>query len=81
MKARDWYGLAVRIAGLVFLIYALFDITHLIAPLVGAQMTGNYPASGLKFAVVVWIVLGLVLTFGAGILTRLVYGPDRSDRN
>jgi len=79
VKARDWYGLAIRVAGLVFVIYAIFDLTHLIAPMFGAQMPNPYPTSGLEFAIAVWLVLGLALTFGAGILTRMAYGRDDSN--
>ena len=79
MKARDLYGLLVRVAGLVFIAFAVFDLTHLIALMIGMQMASQYPASVLALATGIYLVVGLVLTFGAGSLTRLVYGRDNSN--
>jgi hypothetical protein len=79
MKARDWYGLAIRIAGLVFFVYAGFDVAHLIAPLTGADVPSQYPLSSVKFAAMSYFIFGLILTFGAGLVVRLVYGAEKPD--
>jgi hypothetical protein len=79
MKVRDLYGLAVRLAGLVFFLYAIFDLVHLIAPMAGIAMPSQYPPSVLAAVCGVWLLLGLVLTFGANAITRIVYGPDSAD--
>ena len=75
MTARDWYGLAIRLAGLVFFMYAIFDLTHLVTLLVGVNYPSQYPAATLEITIAVWIALGLILTLGADFLTRVVYGP------
>jgi hypothetical protein len=79
MKARDLYGLAIRIGGLVFFVYAGFDATHVIAAMAGVPIPGQYSLADLKLATASYATFGLVMTFGAGLLVRAVYGPDKSN--
>lgn len=79
MKPRDLYGLAVRIAGLVFFVYAVFDGFRAFAPQFGLEVENVHSTPTLEAATILWFVLGLACTFGAGLLTWLAYGPDKSN--
>ena len=77
MTARDWYGLAVRLAGLAFFVFALFDVVHVLSQQLGLPLPSRYSATADAIAAGFFFVLGLFLTFAAGALTRLTYGPPK----
>jgi hypothetical protein len=77
MTARDLYGLVVRIAGLSFLVLALFDAAHWAIKKLGLPMPSPYTAETDAVAAAFFLALGFLFTFGAGALTRLAYGPPK----
>jgi hypothetical protein len=78
MTARDLYGLAVRIAGLTFLVLAFFDASHWAIKQLRLPMPSSYTAGTDAVAAAFFLVAGLLLTFGAGVLTRLAYGGPKA---
>jgi hypothetical protein len=77
MTARDLYGLVVRIAGLVFLVLAFFDASHWAIKQLGLPMPSPYAAGTDAVAAGCFLAIGLLLTFGAGLLTQLAYGRPK----
>jgi hypothetical protein len=78
MSPRDVYGLAARIGGLVFWIFAAFDLVHALASYLDMPLPAKYSVSTDVLGAVAWIVLGVALTLGADGLTRLVYRKANS---
>lgn len=76
MSARDFFGVAVRIIGLLLLVYA---VRLTVAPLLlfleagGGNMQMILLGGGLPM-----FLFSVIFIFGAGAITRMFYGPDRS---
>jgi hypothetical protein len=73
VKARDLFGLAVRIAGLVFLTLALFDGIYVLAPYVGAPLQSARPAGATAYAALCYTVIGFLLIVLARPIAWLSY--------
>jgi hypothetical protein len=73
MTARELYALAVRLGGLTFWVFAVFDFTYALRPIAGLPLPMKYPAKADAMFGVMWFVLGLILTLIADPLSRLVY--------
>lgn len=73
MSPRDLYGLAARLGGLVFWVFAAFDLVHALASYFHVPIPEKYSVSTDVLVAASWIVLGIVLTLGADALTGLAY--------
>jgi hypothetical protein len=78
MSPRDVYGLAARIGGLVFWIFAAFDLVHALASYLHVPLPGKYSVVTDVLGAIAWIVIGIALTLGADGLTRLAYRTAKS---
>src|SRR5437764_1014638 len=77
MKGSDLYCLAIRLAGILFIVWALFDSGHVVLAALHLYLgPSNYPPSSLLAATTYWVILGVLLTVASRPLTRLVYGSD-----
>lgn len=74
MAPRDLYGLAVRIAGLVFWVFGAFGLIHLVARPLGMPYPSRMTQPEAIVTTVSWFILGVAATFSAEVLTRLAYG-------
>ena len=77
MTARDLYGLAVRLAGLVFWVFAAFDLVYAIVKPLGIPLPSRYTESSDLVITAAWILLGIAATAAADILTRFAYGKGK----
>jgi hypothetical protein len=78
ISPRDIYGLTARIGGLVFGVFAAFDLVHALASCLHVPIPAKYSVSTDICVAAVWIVLGLAMTLGAEALTRLAYRTANS---
>jgi hypothetical protein len=74
MQARDWFALAVRLAAIGFLIFALFDLFYVVAKIIGVETQSKMPISTDTFAAVFFGVVGVAGLLTAERLTKLTYG-------
>lgn len=78
MSPRDVYGLAARVGGLVFWVFAAFALVHALTSFLHVPIPAKYSVSTDLFIAAVWFVLGVALTLGADALSRLAYRTSRS---
>jgi hypothetical protein len=80
MKMRDFYAFAVRLGGLTFWVFGLFDFVYALRPIAGLSMPAKYPPKIDVMLGVIWIVLGCVLTLVADPLSKIVYRQKSLNR-
>jgi hypothetical protein len=75
MSERQIFGVAVRVIGLIILLYALSLVLYLALHFLGITVAlRQSTAVDVAFAVM-YLVVGLALLKGADTVTRLAYGP------
>ena len=74
MTVKDVFGLIVRLAGLVFIICALFDLSFLLKVWLGLPLPAGHLPSDVFIATGLYSIVGVVLLACANLITRLVYG-------
>jgi hypothetical protein len=76
MTLRDWFDVAVRIVGVVVLVYGLWDLMH--AFLFYADYFRNPDMTFRFYMIAGWfsIFLGLVLIRAAGLIVNFAYAPE-----
>ena len=79
MTVEDLFGLAVRLAGLTFVVFGVFSLIHVAAALVGLPLPPRYPTEESLAIGAVWLALGAGVIRGADAITRLAY-RGRRDR-
>jgi hypothetical protein len=79
MQARDWFGVAVRIAALVFLALALFEAFYVVAKLVGLTTRSTLPLSTDLVAAVFYAIFAALGLFGADWLVNISYRTAKRD--
>jgi hypothetical protein len=62
---REIYGALVRFSGTLLLVFALFDLWHIIMKLLGLDATSHYSISTDLFAAAGYFVFGCVVLIGA----------------
>jgi len=78
VKARDIFGLIVRLCGFALIAYGVVFIVFTLAKLVGLPSRTLYSTSEETVAAVIYIVTGIAFLLGAELLTRLAYGRETS---
>ena len=78
MTAEDLFGLVVRIAGITFISFALFDSVHVMALLTGLPIPSRYPLLRDITVAECYLAFGLVLFMGAEPITRFAYRHRRN---
>jgi len=76
MTAKEFFGLEIRTAGVVFIVYSFFNLFHIIVKLVGIPYPAIY---SLQFEVVTGIgyfAMGAALILRARFLVWATYGRD-----
>jgi hypothetical protein len=73
MTVKDLFGLAVRIAGVVFVVFGLFDLVDVFVKLMGLPMPSRYPAATDAVAAIIFFIFGAIFILGADLITRLIY--------
>lgn len=82
MSPRDIYGLAARLGGLVFWVFAAFAFVHALASYFHVPIPAKYSVSIDLLVAATWVVLGIALTLGADALTSVAYRtPDSGHRS
>lgn len=79
MSPRDIYGLAARLGGLVFWVFAAFDLVHALASYFHVPIPAKYSVSTDVLVAATWVAFGIALTLGADTLTSLAYRTVNSD--
>jgi hypothetical protein len=79
MQPRDWFGVAVRVAALVFLVFALFDLYYVFGRLLNLETTSKLPLSSVFAAVAFYAIVAAAGMLGADQLVNLSYGAMRRD--
>ena len=77
MTPRDLLGVFVRLAGLGLILFAVFDIYHVVAKTLGMQTSSAVPVGIGAQGAIVFSVLGLCIVAGARFIVRLAYWSDR----
>ena len=73
MIIRDIFGLVVRLAGLMMVVFGIFDGLHAAMSLLGLPLSSHYGALTDVIAALIWFLLGAVFIVGARTITRLAY--------
>jgi hypothetical protein len=73
MQARELFGLAVRLGGLVFLVFSLFDFVHVLLKVLGMADPSATPLASTLVAAVSYLVIGTIGLLGADWLVRVSY--------
>lgn len=81
MQPRQLFGVIVRVGGLVFLIFSMMDIIHVIAHLAGLSIPSKFSAAESLWAACFYFALGIVLIRGAEWIVRFAYGPQEDISN
>jgi hypothetical protein len=81
MSPPDVYGLVARIGGLVFWVFAAFDLVHALASYFHVPIPAKYSVSTDVVVAATWVVLGIALTLCADALTRLAYRTGSGRRS
>jgi hypothetical protein len=76
MPLKDIFGLIVRVGGLTCVVFAFFDLLHVIADITGLPLAHHYPAAADVVAAAFYLIPGLVLLMAAKPITRLAYWRD-----
>jgi len=80
MRARDAFGLVIRLAGGFYAIQFFIEIVFVAARLLGIPTGSEHPLAMGVFGLVVYFIIGSVLLIGAERIVRLFYGPDQRDK-
>lgn len=79
MTGRDLFGALARFIGLLLTTYGIYNLLYeavgTVVPSVPHRMP---PATGAIFGVV-YLLFGVVLLLGGGLIARLVYGQKSSN--
>jgi hypothetical protein len=78
MTAEDLFGLIVRLAGLMFILFGLADLFHAVAAAAGVPIPAPFGVNTVLVAAAGWVVVGVVLFGGADAITRLAYRKRRN---
>jgi hypothetical protein len=76
MRPRDWFGVAVRIAALMFLVFALFDGIYVVAKVAGLETQSKLPLSADIAGTIFFAIFAGLGLLGAVKLVALSYRPD-----
>ena len=76
MAAKDVCGVAVRIAGLVFVVLSFFDMIHAIATALDLPLPSRYSIETVLLAGGCYLLVGVLLLAGARVITNLLYGKS-----
>lgn len=79
MGPRDVYCLAIRLGGVGCFAVVFFDLTHVISTALNLPLPSRHSVATGALSSLWWFIGGLLLTIGAGPLTRLVYGSKKSN--
>ena len=79
MQPRDWLGLAIRIAALVFVVFACFDLFFVVAKALSLDTGSKRPLSADLAAAVFFAIIGVIGMLGADRIVALSYGPLKRD--
>jgi hypothetical protein len=77
MQARELFGLALRLGGLVFLVFSLFDFVQVLLNVLGTPDPSATPLAATSFAATIYLAIGVIGLLGADWLVCLSYGPDK----
>jgi hypothetical protein len=79
MQPRALFGVAVRIAGLVFLAFSLFDLAYAALKWLGLPTPSSLPVTTDLTAGVMYLAIALFALLRADLLVNLTYGLDDND--
>lgn len=77
MSPRLLFGLAIRIAGLVFLSFSLFDLFYVVEVLAAIPTSSTRPLASVALAAVFFLAISLAALFGSELLVNLSYGREK----
>ena len=77
MSPRLLFGLAIRIAGLVFLSYSLIDLFYVVEVLAGFPTSSTHPLASIALAAGFFFAISLAALFGSELLVNLSYGREK----
>jgi len=77
MTVEDLFGLAVRLAGLTFIVFGVFDAFHVVATALGLPLPSSHTLAEVIAGTALWLVLGLVLLVSADAIARFAYRNRR----
>lgn len=78
MQPRQLFGVAVRTSGLVFLVFSLLDLSHMVARLMEIPTPSQYPIVSYAWGVGLYLFFCAILLRGADWIVCFAYGRDRS---
>lgn len=73
MQGRELFGVLVRAGGVVLLLFAAFDLVHLIAKLLDIDLHSQYSAGAYVMGMVGYLIPGLLLLLRAEWIVALAY--------
>jgi len=74
MKARDIFGVGVRLGGLVLIVFGLIDLVDVLIRLAGLPLESPRPTSTVALAAFIYAFVGLLVFASAGVITSIAYG-------
>jgi hypothetical protein len=77
MTARDLYGVAVRLFGLILLFIGVGGVFGVAARMLGLSWTTGHPLMTDALASIIYLIFGAVMIFGANLIVRISYGRER----
>jgi hypothetical protein len=75
MSPRDWFGLVVRLAAMIFAVYAGFDLVHLIGKVIGIDTESRVSLGMTVLATVCFAGFAAIGLLRAEWFVDLTYGP------
>ena len=77
MWARDLFGLIVRVTGVGFVIFSVFDLFYAAAALIGLPLQ-SYGGRIDLAAAALWLAMGVIFISRAEWITRIAYGRNEA---
>ena len=81
MKARDWFGLILRVLGLLMFAGGLLYASSTALAIFNPEQAAGYSWPSYLATGIVMLVAGLYFLRGAPHLERLAYPPDKPPRD
>lgn len=73
MQGRELFGVLVRAGGVVLVLFAVFDLVHVIAKLLDIDLHSQYSTGAYVMGVVAYLIPGLMLLLRADWVVAIAY--------
>jgi len=73
MQGQDWLGVLVRAGGIVLVVFAGFDVFHLVCKLFDVAVPSTASATADALALAWYLIMGLILILCADRIVAVAY--------